>query len=113
MAKDQAVAAADKVTEAEKTLASANAELKKCSADVTVQEKLLQAALAEEAQANDYVQQLDSGLEELQHVLENDTVKPIADVPEPVVETVPAVVPIVAKSEHLPAVLPIESISIG
>jgi len=115
VAKNQAVAAADKVTEAEKTLASVNAELRKCSADVTAQEKLLQAALAEEAQANDYVQQLDSGLEELQHVLENDTVKPIADVPEPVVETVPAVVPIVAKSEDLPRlnVLSPESISVG
>jgi len=120
VAKNQAVASAEKVTEAEKSLASVAAELNTCSANVTTQEKLLQAALAEEAQANDYVQQLDSGLEELQHVLEQDTVQPVAAVvavPQLVVETVevPAVVPVLAKSEDLPSLTVIspESISIG
>lgn len=117
VAKNQAVAAAEKVTEAEKSLASVTAELNTCSANVTVQEKLLQASLAEEAQANDYVQQLDSGLEELQHVLEQDTVQPVVAVPELVVETVevPAVVPVLAKSEDLPtlAMISPESISVG
>lgn len=125
MAKGQAVAAAEKVTEAEKSLASVTAELKKCSASVTAQEKVLKLALTEEAQANDCVQEIDSGFEELQHVLENDTVKPIAIEPEPVVEnapepvletnTVPAVTPILAKSDDLPtpAMISPESISVG
>merc|ERR1711865_212380 len=105
------------VTEAEKSLASVTAELNTCSANVTVQETLLQASMGEEAQANDYVQQLDSGLEELQHVLEQDTVQPVVAVPELVVETVevPAVVPVLAKSEDLPtlAMISPESISVG
>jgi len=130
-AKVQAVAAAEKVSEAEKSLASVTAELKKYSASVTAHEKVLQHALAEEAQANDFVQEIDSGLEELQHVLENDTVKPVAIEPEPVMETVqpvaivsepvvesnevPAVCPVTAKSEDLPATALIspESISVG
>merc|ERR1712166_50241 len=118
-AKVQAVAAAEKVSEAEKSLAFVTAEVKKYSASVTAREKVLQAALTEEAQANNFVQEIDSGLEELQHVVENDTVQPIAIVPEPVLEgvqpvaivseavlesnEVPAVSPIVAKTEGLPA----------
>lgn len=117
VAKGQAGAAADKVTETEKSLASVTTELQKISASVTAQEKVLQAALAEEAEANDFVQEIDSGLEELQHVLENDTVQPIAIVPELVLETneVPAVSPILAKSEDLPthAMISPESISVG
>lgn len=125
VAKNQAVAAAEKVAEAEKSLASMTAELKKCSATVTAQEKVLQAALAEQGQANDYVQGLDSGIEELQHVLDNDTVQPmdtlpepvqlVAAVPEPVVEAIETVAPVLAKSEDLPAAVVIspESISIG
>jgi len=127
-AKVQAVAAAEKVSEAEKSLASVTAELKKCSASVTSHEKILQLSLSEEAQANQFVQEIDSGLEELQQVLENDTVQPIAIVPEPVVEVVqpvanfvvesnevPAVSPILAKSDDLPAPAMIspESISVG
>lgn len=117
VAKGQATTAAEKVTEAEKSLASVAAELKKCSANVAAQEKVLQAALAEESLANGYVQELDSGLEELQCVLENDTAQPAAVVPEPVMETseVPVVIPVLSKSEDLPtpAMISPESISIG
>lgn len=92
---------------------------------MTAQEKVLKLALAEEAQAKDCVQEIDSGLEELQYVLENDTVKPIAIEPEPVVENapepvletniVPAVPPILAKSHDLPtpAMISPESINVG
>jgi hypothetical protein len=115
VAKGQAVTAAEKVSEAEKSLASVTAELKQFSTHVTAQEKVLQAALAEEAEANEFVQEVDSGLEELQQVLENDTIKPI--VPQLVLETteVPAVSPVLAKSEDLPtlAIISPESISVG
>lgn len=125
-AKVQAVAAAEKVSEAEKSLASLTAELKKYTSSVNASEKVLKHALMEETQANECVQEIDLGLEELQHVLENDTFQPI--VAEPVLETVqpvpelvleskevPAVSPVVAKSEDLPALAIIapESISIG
>merc|ERR1712070_209093 len=104
VAKGQAAAAAEKVVEAEKSLASATAELKKLSTDVTAQEKVLQAALAEEAEANEFVYEVDAGLEELQHVIVNDTIQPVATVPELVLETseVPVVTPVLAKSEDLP-----------
>merc|ERR1712070_848659 len=103
VAKGQAVAAAEKVTEAEKSLASVTAELKSISANVTAQEKVLQAALAEEAVANDFVQEVDSGLQELQHVLENDTAQPVAIVPELVLETheVQAVSPALVKLQEV------------
>lgn len=117
VAKGQAVAAADNVEMQGAVLQAVTAELKKISANVTAQERVLQAAMAEEAEANDFVQEINSGLEELQHVLENDTAQPIAIVAELVLETneVPAVSTILAKSEDLPtpAMISPESISIG
>jgi hypothetical protein len=117
VAKGQAVAAAEKVAEAEKSLASVAAELKKISTDVTAQEKVLQVALAEEAEANEFVQEVDSGLQELQHVMENDAIQPVTIAPDVVMEesAVPVVSPVLAKAEDLPAVLTIspESISVG
>lgn len=114
VAKGQAVLAAEKVTEAEEALTSVTAEMKKCSASVTAQEELLQAAVREETLANEKVQEIDAGLEELQHVLDHDTVQPVL---EPVVEMheLPVTSPVLAKSEDLPtpAMISPESISVG
>jgi hypothetical protein len=112
VAKGQAGAAAEKVAEAEKSLAFVAAELKKISTDVTAHEKVLQAALAEEAEANEFVQEVDSGLQELQHVIENDAIQPVAIVQELVLEE--SAVPVVlAKGEDLPTMISPDNISIS
>jgi chromosome segregation ATPase len=121
VAKNQAVAAAEKVAEAEKSLASATEELETCSANVSAHEKSLTQANDYVQEANDYVQELDAGLEDLQHVVEKDSVRPPATVPEPVQlaaaapePEAPAVAPVPAKNEDPPTakIFP-ESISIG
>jgi len=118
MAKEQAVSAAEKVAESEKLLDSVTTELGQCSASVNAQEKVLQAALSEQTLAMSVVIEIESGLEELQHVKEND--QPVVIVPEPSLEKpspetdeVPAIN--LAKNEDLPAhaVISPESISVG
>lgn len=111
VAKGQAASAAEKVTESEKALAAVTAELKKCSANVTTQEKALKVALGEQTLADEKVQEIDSALEELQYVIEHDA-------PEPPLETekdAPTANPVPAKTEDLPAAALIcpERISIG
>lgn len=119
VAKGQAASAAEKVAESEKTLAVVTAELKKCSTNVTVQEKVLKAALGEQALADEKVQEIDAAKEELQHAIAHDTIQPVVVVPQLSLETeekeVPTVNPILAKHEDLPAtaVISPESISIG
>lgn len=127
VAKGQATSAAEKVAESEKALAAMTTEMKKCSSNVTVHEKALQAALAEQALADEKVQEIDSAMEELQDVIVHDFIEPVvaaepvvvAVVPQLSLETevreVPEVSPVLAKTEDLPAtaVISPESISIG
>jgi len=119
MAKGQAASAAEKVADSEDALAAVTAELKKCNASVKAEDKTLQAALGEQALADDKVQEIDSAMDELQHVIVHDTIQPVAAVQEFSMETedkeVPLVSPVPAKSDELPAtaVISPESISIG
>jgi len=105
MAKGQAVSAAEKVAESEQLLASVTAELGQCSASVTAQEKVLQAALKEQSLANDKVHQAESGLEELQHVKDNE--QPVVTVMEPSLEKHSL------ETKEVPALISPESVSLG
>jgi len=119
VAKGQATLAADKVAESEKLLATETAEVKKCSTSVTAQEEALQAAKREQTLADDKVHELSSAMEELQYVIEDDTIEPVTVVPQLELATqeieMPAVSHVLAKNEDLPAIALItpESISVG
>jgi len=105
VAKGQASAAADKVAESEKSLALVMAELEHCSNSVTTHEKALQASAREQTLADEKVQEINSAQEELQEVLENDSVPPVTTAPEPLMENNEVPVPnlVVGKHEDLPA----------
>lgn len=120
VAKGQAAAAAEKVASAETALSSVTTELKKFTSNVSSQDRQLQSALAEQTLADEKVKEIDTAIEELQHVIENDTPpQPVAVLElaaESVVETKDAEMPLASSKElDVPAsnVISPETISIG
>jgi len=100
VAKGQAAAAAEQVSESEKSLALVTAELNQCSNRVAAHEKILQAAVREQTLADEKLHEINSAQKELQEVLENDGVKPVAVTPELLMETNEMPVAKIAVGKH-------------